>query len=488
MQAHPVFGRSDSPGPFSLWPLPTVWGWSGQQAAAWKNTTHHLVSRIAARVGARSRYHDPFTGLLNRAALEAQIARSMGPVGGPFAVIVVDLDGFGRVNDRVGRSIGDRLLKKVASRLRRLSQAQEGGAIARLESDEFALLVHHSGVPLPRLIERILNSFKRPFRIAEQVFYLTASLGIAEGCLPSRRPADYVRYAEAALGTAKQLGPGQHAYSTVAMSTALVDRCQLEADLSHALIAQQLTVHYQPIIDGATLRICGFEALVRWQHPDRGLVAPAEFIPIAEQSGLIVDIGWWVMAEACAQMVAWQQQFPTCQNFKISVNVANQQFLHPDCTQRIEDILRRTQLSPQNLTLEITESAFLDYGDTTQATLNWIMAQQIGLSIDDFGTGYSSLSYLYRFPVSTVKIDRSFIQSRALACNSGTIVEAIIALGHKLGFDVVAEGVETPEAVDWLRDHRCNQLQGFLFSRPVPSTAATALLVNETSSDSPGAQ
>jgi len=188
------------------------------------------------------------------------------------------------------------------------------------------------------------------------------------------------------------------------------------------------------------------------------------------------------MAKACAQMRQWRQQFPDCRDFKISVNVSNQQFLHPDCTERINEILQRTGLPPQNLTLEITESAFIDHDENTQATLNWITDQHISLSIDDFGTGYSSLSYLYRFPVSTVKIDRSFIQAAALARNSGTIVEAIIALGHKLGLAVVAEGVETSEAVDWLQQQGCNQLQGFLFSRPLPASKVT-LLLSELLSD-----
>jgi len=474
MQAHPVFPGSDStvrPLSLSRW-HPTLVGWP----MGWQGLTQRLVSRLAAWIGPHSRYHDPLTGLLNRAAMEARISALIAADKVPFTLLILDIDSFSQINTSAGRGMGDLLLQRVAVQLQRLFQDPATSAIARLESDEFAVLVHHTGPDLTQLIDRILNGFSRPFYLKGQAFCLSVKVGLAESSLPGQAGADYVRSAEAAVQTAKQPGQQQCVYATAALSRAWFERLQLETDFRHALVSEQLVVHYQPIIDGQTLKICGFEALVRWQHPQRGLVAPVDFISMAEQSGLIVEMGWWVMEQACTQMVAWQQQFPDCQDHKVSVNVSNQQLLHPDCTRRIQEILDRTQLPQQNLTLEITESAFIEYDETTQATFDWITVQQIGLSIDDFGTGYSSLSYLYRFPVSTVEIDRSFIQSAALTRNSGAIVEAIIALGHKLNLAVVAEGVETPDAVSWLQRHQCNQLQGFLFSRPLPVTAVNLLL------------
>lgn len=433
-----------------------------------------LAMSMSPRLGAR---YDPLTGLLNRGGLESKITElKSSPQDERFAVLFLDLDRFSRVNDSTNRQTGDCLLQQVSTRLKGLLLDQADGAIARLESDEFILLVAQEDVSLTDFAQRLLQSFSAPFRVDRQTFYLTASLGIAESHLPGRSGADYIQHAQAALLAAKQSGPGHYRYSTAVLSASLADRWQLEADLRCALAQQQLLVYYQPIINGQTQALSGFEALLRWQHPQRGMISPAEFIPIAEQSGQILEIGWWVMTQACAQMAAWQQQFPECSSLTISVNMASQQLLHPDCSQRIREILKNTQLPPQCLTLEMTESAFIEHHETTQATLAWIASQRIGLSIDDFGTGYSSLSYLYRFPVSTVKIDQSFIQAAALACNSGAIVEAIIALGHTLGLQVVAEGVETLEAMNWLKAHHCHHLQGFLFSRPVTAAAATALL------------
>ncbi len=484
MQAHPVPSRSDlivHPQQFPFRPLASVAGSLGRslrRPLIWQRT-HRLIDRIAAQVEVRNRRYDPLTGLLNRAALESRLTAVMmsGQDGhcGSFAVLVVDIDNFGCISDSAGQATGDRLLQRVAVQLQRQFQDQDGYAIARLERGKFAILVHQS-TALSQLADHILSSFDRPVRLDGQMFHLTAYLGIAERHLPASNGAGYIHYAEAAVQTASQPGQARCVYASVATSTALNHRLQLEADLRRALVDDQLVVYYQPIVDGATLEIVGFEALVRWQHPERGLISPAEFIPMAEQSGMILDIGWWVMTQACAQMVAWQQQFPAFAHMTISVNVSNRQFVHPDCIQKIDEVLSQTQLAPDCLTLEITESAFMAHNETTQATLCWIAAQQIGLSIDDFGTGYSSLSYLYRFPISTIKIDRSFIQAAALAQNSGTIVESVIALGHKLGLRVVAEGVETTTAVSWLQAHQCDQLQGFLFACPVTASEATALL------------
>ncbi|MEM6349731.1 MAG: bifunctional diguanylate cyclase/phosphodiesterase [Cyanobacteria bacterium P01_D01_bin.14] len=475
MQAHPLSDGSQSTVVHAHLlhrlpqPLPARW----QSLGAF---TDRLVRQLALRIGSRSPYYGGLVGLLSKRAVETRIAlliRQQALRGQPFAVLRLGMTLSAQGNGSRQRSLNEGLLRAAVARLLRLVPCKR--AIAPLQENEFIILIDFTGAALTQLIEQILRSFRQPFQIADQTFHLGVNLGIADSRLQAEHAKDYVAHASTALKSAQQSGVGHWAYATQRPNPAAT-LPPLAADLRQAIAANQLAVHYQPIIDGRTLAVSGFEALLRWHHPVYGLVPPQEFIPLAEQSGLIVELGWWVMAEACAQLADWQRQLTDCESITISVNVSIQQFLAADCTQQIERILEQTQLPPQCLTLEITENAFMSPSKTLDTTLAWISQRQIGLSIDDFGTGYSSLSYLYRFPVSTIKIDRSFIQASSLNCKSGPIVEAIIALGHKLGLQIVAEGVESTEAVTWLQSHQCHQLQGFLFSRPLPAATAAALL------------
>ena len=437
-------------------------------------------------------HHDPLTGLLNQSAFRLRLRDAIarrdyflnhgGEQRHCFAVMFLDLDYFKLVNDSLGHLIGDQLLVAVTKRLQVCVLEHQIGsgenAIARFGGDEFVILLDpiQDITDATQLANRISQELQEPFNIDGNEVFVSTSIGIVISTNGGAQPESFLRNADIALYRAKANGKASYELFDAMMHTQAVDRLQLETDLRRAIEQQELIVYYQPILESHTCEIVGFEALLRWQHPTQGWVSPVEFIPIAEETGLIVRLGEWVLQQSCAQMRLWQQQFADCQSMTISVNLSSRQFFQADFLKVVEQTLCQTGLSPQSLKLEITESIFMNPGESTRAKLRRLKQSGIQLSIDDFGTGYSSLSYLHRFPIDTLKIDRSFIQRLQPTQDNLEIVEAIVVLAHKLGMTTVAEGVETLAQLQQLRQIGCEQVQGFLFSRPVEVGQITAML------------
>jgi diguanylate cyclase (GGDEF)-like protein/PAS domain S-box-containing protein len=414
-------------------------------------------------------------------AIEA--ARELGTL---FAVLFIDLDHFKTVNDSLGHAAGDELLIDVAGRLRagmRNSSRpgnQAKSVVARVGGDEFAiLLTQMKTVTDPSIVAaRILERLSEPFYLEGRHVSASASIGIALGS-PESTPETLLRNADSAMYHAKANGKARFEFFNDAMRERVVARFEIETGLRKAIDTEQLTLHYQPIVSTIDDHICGFEALVRWNHPERGLIPPAEFIPIAEESDLIILLGRWVLREACRQMAEWHMRFATVLPLTINVNVSSRQLSDPRLVGDVEFALAESGLNPQFLSIEITESSLIENTERTLMTLNCLKAMNIRLEIDDFGTGYSSLSYLRRLPFDTLKIDRSFIHELRTGSDSVDIVRAITEMAHSLRLEVIAEGVETDEQLVQLRGLGCKYVQGFLFSKPVSAEAAE-LLYRET--------
>jgi diguanylate cyclase (GGDEF)-like protein len=432
--------------------------------------------------------HDRLTGLLNQTgfklALEGAITqrefdRDREQSDDLFAVLFLDLDYFKVVNDSLGHLAGDQLLVATTERLNACLRSSD--MIARFGGDEFVILLNplDTIADVVQIADRLLQAIQRPFVIGGNEIFISTSIGIVISDDTRETAEALLRNADIALYRAKANGKASYEIFDAAMHIEAVRRLQLETDLRRAIDRQELEVYYQPMVEIATQKTVGFEALLRWNHPTLGRVSPADFIPIAEESGLIVKLGWWALRQACQQMQSWQQEFSGCQAMVMSVNLSCRQFFQADLIEQIERILIDTKLSPQNLKLEITESLFISHTEATRFKLRRLRSRGIQLSIDDFGTGYSSLSYLYRFPINTLKIDRSFICRLGSKGENSEIVEAITVLAHKLGMDVVAEGVETPEQLEKLRAIGCEQAQGYLFSPPVPAEKVTELFHTE---------
>ncbi len=431
-------------------------------------------------------FYDTLTGLPNRALfmnlLERALARAKRHSDYLFAVLFLDLDSFKTVNDSLGHLAGDRLLVGVAQRLQECLRTND--SIARLGGDEFIILldgIREEGDAM-RVAERIERDLDAPFQLGEQdgqEVRVSASIGIALSASQYDQPAHLVRDADTALYRAKEQGRARYEMFDQAMHTKVVARLQLENELRRAIERHEFVVHYQPIIALNSGRIVGFEALARWQSPERGLVPPIDFIPIAEDNGLIVPIDRGVLLSACLQMREWQQSYPREEPLSISVNLSTKHFSQPGLIDQIGKSIEQTGVAAHSLKLEITESAIMQHPETVPATLHQLRELKTQISMDDFGTGYSSLSYLHRFPLDTLKIDRSFINRLGEPGESGEIVRTIIALAHSLKMDVVAEGVETAEQAAQLNEMGCEYGQGYFFSRPVPVEAAEALLAAE---------
>lgn len=425
-------------------------------------------------------FHDTLTGLPNRAVLkerlERAIARAKRREDYVFAVLFLDLDHFKIVNDSLGHMIGDQQLIAVARRLE--TCLRPGDTVARFGGDEFAILVEEITdiSDAIRIAQRLQQHLALPFRLDGRDVFTTASIGITLSATGYSRPEDLLRDADIAMYRAKALGRARHEVFDTAMHTRAVARLQLETDMRRAVERQEFRVHYQPIVSLITGRIVGFEALVRWHHPERGLISPAEFIPVAEETGLIVPIGWWVLHEACRQTQAWQGQFTTDPPLSISVNLSGKQVMQPDLLEQIDQILQQTSFDARALTLEITESIIMANVASTTTMLSGLKARNIRLHIDDFGTGYSSLSYLHSFPIAALKIDRSFVSRMSGHGDGLEIVRAIRTLAGNLEMDVTAEGVETAEQLAQLRALQCEYGQGYFFSKPVAGEAAEVLM------------
>ena len=424
--------------------------------------------------------HDDLTCLANRVLFMDRLSCSMADYErapkNQFAVLFFDLDRFKNVNDSLGHPLGDKLLKGIAQRLEHY--LRPGDTVARIGGDEFAILLNRiNDIPgAIHVAERIQELLGMTFSIDGHEVFVTASIGIAHSATGYRTPDEIMRDADIAMYRAKAAGKARYEVFDRDMHQSAVALLKLETELRLAVQNNDFVMHYQPIVNLKSGHIVGFEALVRWIHTERGIVSPNSFIAIAEETGLIVPLGWWVLEESCRQARHWQERFPNDPPLFISVNVSGKLFLKKGIVDRLMGILEATELPPESLRLEVTENVVLEHVDTALDNLQQLRALGIQLSIDDFGTGYSSLSYLQRFHYDELKIDRSFVSRLGQGSDSRAIVETILGLASNLGIGVVAEGVETAEQADNLRQMACPHGQGFWFSRPVSADDAGNLL------------
>ena len=425
--------------------------------------------------------HDPLTGLPNRALFMDRLQHARARAERQqraIAVLCLDLDHFKLINDSLGHDAGDRALKVAADRMRGCLRSSD--TVARFGGDKFMILLEGitDSSSAVAVADAIVARLEEPLTLGEREVTTTGSIGVAVSFPGQDRPADLPRDADLALYHAKANGRSRTAMFDPSMSASALARLDLQSDLRRALERGEFTVYYQPKVVLRTGQIVAVEALARWQHPTRGLVPPAQFIPVAEEIGLIVPLGRWVLTEACRQMRAWQARLPAAPPLDISVNLSAQQFQHPELVADVGRILRETGLEPARLELELTESTIMEHGGSNLLTLQALKRLGVQLAIDDFGTGYSSLSYLKRFPVDTLKIDRSFVAGLGRDPDDTAIVAAIQTLAHTLNLVVVAEGIETDEQVVLLRALGCEQGQGYHFGRPLGGDAAESLLLS----------
>jgi diguanylate cyclase (GGDEF)-like protein len=428
-------------------------------------------------------FHDALTNLPNRALLTENlkivIERAKQEPDYQFAVLFLDLDRFKNINDSLGHTIGDQLLVTIARRLEHSVRAAD--MVARLGGDEFAILLNgikHSHDAM-QMAERVQKEISLPYSLSGHEVFTTPSTGIAMSVTGYDDPEGILRDADTAMYHAKERGKACYEMFDQSMHARAVNLLRLETDLRRALEREEFCVYYQPIVSLETGTLSGFEALVRWQHPERGFISPADFISVAEDTRLIIPLGLWVLRESCRQMCQWQWQSSAHSSLTLSVNLSGKQLTQPDLIKQIEAILNETHLNPRCLKLEITESVVMENAEAAIAMLKELKALGVQLSIDDFGTGYSSLSYLHRFPIDTLKIDRSFVSQMGISDENAEIVRTIRALAGNMGMDVVAEGVETIEQLQQLTALGCEFGQGYLFSKPVGAAAAGALIAKQ---------
>ncbi len=396
-----------------------------------------------------------------------------------FALLFLDCDHFKLVNDSLGHLVGDELLIAIAHRLSNFLSRDH--VLARMGGDEFAILLNNSnGVNAVRIADQIGALLAHPFRLKRHEVYTNVSIGIAVATSDYDKAEQVLRDADIAMYSAKASGRGKYRVFDPAMHKAVLERLALETDLHRAIQQEEFLLYYQPIVCLETGQIAGFEALLRWQHPQRGLLQPATFIPIAEETGLINTIGNWVVRQACRQLQQWQQEWQhqpfVAPTLTISVNLAAQQFAQPNLVEQIDRILTDVGLPPHCLTLELTESAIMEHAQAAATVLKQLRERHIRLSIDDFGTGYSSLSYLHSFPVDALKIDRSFIQRLDGTPETLSLVPLIIEIAKAMNMKVIAEGIETQRQLEQLQLLQCKLGQGFLFSQPLPSDQIVHLI------------
>jgi diguanylate cyclase (GGDEF)-like protein/PAS domain S-box-containing protein len=423
-------------------------------------------------------FHDTLTGLANRALfmdrLQNALARSVRREE-QTGVLFLDVDRFKIVNDSLGHDAGDRLLIAVAQRLSFC--LRDGDTAARLGGDEFTVLLEDLrdiGEAI-RIAERISSELSRPFEIDGREVFVTVSIGITVSRPGHHQHLDLLREADIAMYQAKAQGKAGYAVFDTDMGAAALRRLELETDLRHAIDRGEFEVHYQPTIELETGRLASMEALVRWRHPDRGLVAPVEFIPLSEETGLIIALGKWVLGEACRQAVVWRDKYGV-RAPSVSVNLSARQVQHPEIVAEVKEVLDRTGLDPATLTLEITETFVVEDAESNRVTIQRLKELGVRLAIDDFGSGYSSLGYLKRLPVDILKIDRAFVQTLGRDPEDTAIVEAVTKLAHTLNMLVTAEGVESVDQVVQVRALGVDLGQGYFFARPLTADLATALV------------
>jgi diguanylate cyclase (GGDEF)-like protein/PAS domain S-box-containing protein len=439
---------------------------------------HEITDRkVAEEELVHLAFHDSLTGLANRALFHDRVDHVLETGGGAAAAVAfLDLDGFKNVNDGLGHDGGDQLLRQVADRL--LASARPGDTVARLGGDEFAILLENCPDPRASAIavaDRILAELLAPMVLAGGLMTLSASIGIALPS-PGATASCLLRDADVAMYEAKAAGRGRWVEYTPRMRTATLQRLQLNQDLAEALDGDQLKVVYQPVVELSTGSIVGFEALLRWDHPTLGRISPDRFIPLAEESGLIIPIGRWVLETACHRAVDWQSRHPLHRELTMAVNISARQLASSDLVSHVEDALASSGLAARFLVLEMTESVLVEDAVTAAARLRQLRRLGMRLAVDDFGTGYSSLSYLRQFPIDVLKVDQSFVTTITDRDGIPPLVHGLLALGHTLELEMVAEGIETWAQLSHLRAEGCPRGQGYLFSPPVPAGQADALL------------
>jgi diguanylate cyclase (GGDEF)-like protein/PAS domain S-box-containing protein len=430
----------------------------------------------------RRAFYDPLTGLPNRALFLDRLQhmfhrRSRRALANPlFAVLYLDMDRFKAINDSLGHQAGDELLIGTARRLEQC--VRPGDTLARLGGDEFVVLLDDVGseADATGVAERIHEELSAPLEVRGYEMFTSVSVGIALSSAGYECPEDMLRDADTAMYRAKAAGRARHQVFAGDMHQRAVSSLRLETDLRRAVQRREIVPFYQPIVNLDDGTVVGFEALARWRHPTRGLIPPDLFIPVAEETGLVGEIGGWMLAEACRQACEWQSKHPRWSALGISVNVSGRQLSQGDVAAEVKRALSATGLDPACLTLEITESALMDNLGAGAGVVQRLHAMSVSLHLDDFGTGYSSLAYLHSFPVHALKVDRSFVARMGGAPEHSAIVKAIVSLAHNLGMEVIAEGVETRAQADALRALGCRRGQGFLFAQPLPADEAEQLL------------
>ncbi len=414
-------------------------------------------------------YHDALTGLPNRPLFMDRLIIALAQASRAhqkLAVFFLDLDRFKDINDSLGHTTGDTLLKAVAERVRRC--VREGDTVARFGGDEFTLMIPklENIEDAAKIAQKIIDTLKIPFVIGDRELFVTTSIGVSISPGDGTDPETLVRNADTAMYRAKDQGRDNYQLYAPAMNARALERLALENTLRKAVSQNELVLFYQPQVDARTRAVIGVEALIRWRHPELGLLSPAIFIGVAESSGLIVPIGEWIMRTACRQIRIWQRRID--HDFRVSVNLSARQFQQPDLLDMIRSAIEEAGVQPSALEVEITESNAMQNAENTMYLLRELKALGVRISMDDFGTGYSSLNYLKRFPIDTLKLDKSFIKDVTTDPSDAAIVSAVIRMAHSLNLQVVAEGVERDEQLDFLVRENCDTIQGFLFSPPLP--------------------
>jgi diguanylate cyclase (GGDEF)-like protein len=424
-------------------------------------------------------HHDPLTNLPNRLLLHARMEQALAKArrsNSLMAVMFLDLDYFKQINDTMGHPIGDQLLQEVAVRLRNC--VREVDTVSRLGGDEFTILLEelHEARAVGAVAQKIITELGERYLIGEHEVFVTCSIGISLFPGDGDDITTLFKNADTALYRAKEQGRNNYQYYTLELTIRAMERMAMESNLRHALERNELVLYYQPQVDLFSGRIIGMEALVRWQHPEMGLIAPASFIPLAEELGLIIPIGEWVLLTACRRLKAWQDA--GIDIVRMAVNISSRQFNQPDLVEVVTAILEETGIAPHCLELELTERILMEDAERAIDVLNRLKALGVQFSIDDFGAGYSSLSYLKQFPIDRIKIDQSFVNNVTSVPEDAAVTQAVISLSHSMNIKAVAEGVETIEQHEFLRSLLCDELQGFYFSHPLPEEEIGALLLN----------
>jgi diguanylate cyclase (GGDEF)-like protein/PAS domain S-box-containing protein len=449
--------------------------------------SHDITKRKQAE--AKVQYlalHDALTGLPNRVLLADRLSQAIALSRrnkNRVAVFMLDLDRFKSVNDSLGHNVGDGLLKTAAQRLR--GCLRESDILARWGGDEFVIGIQEvdSNQSIEKVAQKLVNAIADPFQIEGHRVQISSSIGISQYPDDGNCPEALVEIADAAMYVSKKRGRGTYSFFTPELTQATRRRMKLEGDLRYASERGEFVIHYQPLVAIDSGRITGVEALLRWRHPELGLIEPNEFIPLLEELGLMVEVGSWVLRNACLQNVSWQKV--GLAPIRMAVNVSGQQFFRGDIVNDVQTALRETGLDSQWLELELTESLTLDCSEISIRIMRELKKIGVSLSLDDFGTGWSSLSYLRRFPLDRIKIDRSFLRDVSSQSPSEAVVRSILNLGRNLGLDCVAEGVETHEQLGYLQNQKCAEMQGFLYSKALPADECAALINAERSLELP---